>query len=77
MPKLSKESVIKVGTRDMVIADLIKTLIHLPAEQVVSYFQEIGLTIPRELRIYVLKETLRQRAAETRHSRGTLADELN
>ncbi len=77
MPKLSKESMIKVGTNERKIDELIKTLIYLPVEQVVSFFQDIGLTIPRELRIYVLKETLRQRVAETRRSRGTLADELN
>ncbi len=77
MPKLSKESTVKVGTKEMKIEALIKTLIYLPAEQVVSFFQDIGLTIPRELRIYVLKETLRKRVAETRRSRGTLADELN
>lgn len=77
MPKLSKESIIKVGTRDFAVSDVIKPLTHLPAEQVVGFFQQIGLTIPRELRIYVLKETLRQRVAETRRSRGTLADELN
>ncbi len=77
MPKLNKESTILVGTKEQKIGDLIKTLPFLPAEQVVNFFQEIGLTIPRELRIYVFKETLRMRVAETRRSRGTLADELN
>jgi len=38
---------------------------------------ELGLKIPRELRMFVLRETLREKVIETRKSRLTLADELN
>jgi hypothetical protein len=35
------------------------------------------LTIPREIRMYVLREVLREKVIETRKSRLTLADEIN
>ncbi len=77
MPRLTKESIITVGTKEYKIEDLLKTIIYLPAAQVKSFFVEIGLTIPRELRMFVLRETLREKVIETRKSRLTLADELN
>jgi hypothetical protein len=52
-------------------------LIYLPAESVKDFFVELGLTLPRELRMFALRETLRVRVIETRKTRLTLADELN
>jgi len=77
MPRLTRESNVNVGNKELKIEDLLKTIIYLPAPQVKSFFMEIGLTIPRELRIFVLRETLREKVIETRKSRLTLADELN
>ncbi|MDO9629730.1 MAG: hypothetical protein Q7I99_07490 [Acholeplasmataceae bacterium] len=77
MARLTRESMILVGTKDYKIEDLLKTIIYLPASYVNSFFEEIGLTIPRELRIFVLREVLREKVIETRKSRLTLADELN
>lgn len=77
MPRLTRESKIFMGNQEMKVEDALKTVIYLPGEDINLFFHKIGLTIPREIRIYVLKEILRERVAETRKSRLTLADELN
>lgn len=77
MPRLTRESLVTVGTKELKVDDILKTIIYLPANQVKSFFTEIGLTIPREIRMFVLRENLREKVIETRKSRLTLADELN
>ena len=77
MPKLTRDSQITVGNKELQIDDVLKTLIFLPTNQIKKYFTDLGLTIPRELRMFVLREVLRERVIETRKSRLTLADELN
>jgi len=77
MSKFSKDTEIQIGESKLKVEELLKTIIYLPADQVLEFFKEIGLNIPRELRIYVLRENLREKVAETRKSRLTLADELN
>ncbi len=77
MARLTRESMVVVGNKELKIDDILKTLIYLPANQVKQFFFEIGLTIPRELRMFVLREVLREKVIETRKSRLTLADELN
>jgi hypothetical protein len=77
MPRLTRDSQITVGNKEYKVDDLLKTIIYLPAVNVKSFFMEIGLTIPRELRMFVLREVLREKVIETRKSRLTLADELN
>lgn len=77
MPRVTRESKVFVGNKEFRVDDLLKTIIYLPADSVNKFFTGIGLTIPRDLRIYVLRELLRERVAETRKSRLTLADELN
>jgi hypothetical protein len=77
MPRLTRDSNVSVGTKEFKVDDILKTIIYLPANQVKSFFIEIGLTIPREMRMFVLRETLREKVIETRKSRLTLADELN
>jgi len=77
MPRLTRESNVTVGSKEYKIDELLKTIIYLPADQIKTFFIEIGLKIPRELRMFVLRETLRSKVIETRKSRLTLADELN
>jgi len=77
MARLTRESSVTVGTKDYKIDELLKTIIYLPADQIKTFFIEIGLKVPRELRMFVLRETLREKVIETRKSRLTLADELN
>jgi len=77
MPRLTRESLVLVGTKDLKVDDILKTIVYLPTAQIKAFFYDIGLTIPRELRMFVLRETLREKVIETRKSRLTLADELN
>jgi hypothetical protein len=77
MPRLTRDSNIKVGNKEYKVEDLLKTIIYLPDTDIKNYFVELGLTIPRELRMYVLKENLREKVVETRKSRLTMADEIN
>lgn len=77
MARLTRESNVTVGTKDYKIDELLKTIIYLPADQIKTFFIEIGLKVPRELRMFVLREILREKVIETRKSRLTLADELN
>jgi len=77
MPRLNRASSVTVGNKELIVEDLLKTIIYLPAPQVQNFFDEIGLTIPREIRMYVLREVLREKVIETRKSRLTLADEIN
>ena len=77
MARLTRESSVTVGTKEYKIDELLKTIIYLPADQIKTFFIQIGLKIPRELRMFVLRETLREKVIETRKSRLTLADELN
>lgn len=77
MPRLTQESVVVVGSKEMKVEELLKTIIYLPSQQVKTFFVEIGLKIPREIRIFVLREVLREKVIDTRKSRLTLADELN
>ncbi|MBN2299856.1 MAG: hypothetical protein JXC31_01585 [Acholeplasmataceae bacterium] len=77
MSRLTRESNVTFGTKEYKIDELLKTIIYLPSDQIKTFFIEIGLKIPRELRMFVLRETLRSKVIETRKSRLTLADELN
>ncbi len=77
MPRLTRDSNVTVGTKDYKIDELLKTIIYLPADQIKTYFMKLGLKVPRELRMFVLRESLRETVIETRKSRLTLADELN
>lgn len=77
MPRLTRESNVIVGNREIKVEDILKTIIYLPATQMNAFFKEINLSIPRELRMFVLREVLREKVIETRKSRLTLADELN
>jgi hypothetical protein len=77
MARLTRDSVVLIGTKELKVDDILKTIIYLPANQVKTFFVEIGLTIPREIRMFVLRENLREKVIETRKSRLTLADELN
>lgn len=77
MARLTRDSELNLGNKKVKIDDVLKTIIYLPAEKVKAFFNDIGLNAPRELRMFVLREILRERVAQTRKNRLTLADELN
>lgn len=65
---------VKGQTYDRV--ELLDNLVYIPANSVVNFFKEVGLNVPRQLRIEALRETLRPAATKTRQERQTLADEM-
>lgn len=77
MPKFTKDTEVLVGKKKLKVGEILSTIIYLPSSQILEFFNSIGLTVPRELRIFVLRENLREKVSETRKSRITLADELN
>ena len=77
MSRLEVKDTIKVNQNNYKVGDLLKTLIYLPASALKEWFETIGLSVPRQVRITVLKEVLRENALRTRIERKTLADELN
>ena len=77
MSKFSRDTEVLVGSRNLKIEEILQSIIYYPADKVLEFFNGIGLTVPRELRIFVLRENLREKVAETKKTRLTLADELN
>lgn len=77
MSRINRESQISIGKKEISVSEFLKTLIYLPGENVRDFFIDLGLTIPREIRMFALRETLRVRVIETKKTRLTLADELN
>ncbi|NLB84996.1 MAG: hypothetical protein GX794_02630 [Acholeplasmataceae bacterium] len=77
MAKLNLDSNIIIKGQDYLINDVVNKLIYLPAEEVVAFFTNIGLNVPRFTRINVLKNVLREPVRELRSERVTLADEVN
>lgn len=77
MPRYERDSKIKLLKKEYLISDLLEILINLPAENVISFFNEINLNFPRKLRVEVLRKVLRTEVLKTREQRATLADEMN
>lgn len=77
MARLEKNDRIKINQNEHKVSDLLKTLIYLPSQTIKNWFDQIGLSVPRQVRISVLKNTLREQVLRTRIERKTLADELN
>jgi hypothetical protein len=66
MPRVTRESKVFVGNKEFRVDEFIKDNYLFTGDSVNKFFTGIGLTIPRDLRIYVLRELLRERVAETR-----------
>lgn len=77
MSNLTKESIIVTSKKEYVLVDVLNKLIYLDPKKVTEFFSKIGFTVPRALRIGVLKDVLRDQVQKTRYERRTLADELN
>lgn len=77
MSRFKKDSKITVLNKERTIQEILDTLIYYPAKNVVEFFKSINLSFPRNLRISVLRETLREQVLSTREERASLADEMN
>ncbi len=77
MPKLTREHSLMIGSKEIRVDEILKSIIYLPASEIKDFFHDLGINIPREIRIAALRDTLREKVAETRKNRLSLADELN
>src|SRR5690554_4112321 len=77
MPRYEKDATMTLLGEELLIEDVLKSLVLLPAEEILDFFKEINLNFPRELRIDALRETFRERVFQTRQERHNLADEMN
>lgn len=58
MTKLSKTSFVLIDNQEINIGKFVLKLVNLPANVMLDFFNEIGLMIPRELRIRALRTVL-------------------
>ncbi len=58
------------------LVDFISNLAYVSGAYTANFLKEIGLTIPRKLRMSVLKQVLKDSVATTIEERKTLADEM-
>lgn len=76
MSKLNYQGQVVVQKKDYNVGEVVDSLINLPSSEVKGFFQKIGLTVPKTLRVKVLKETLKDFVDQTVLERANLADEL-
>ena len=77
MPVLTMLSEIKMGDKKMKVESIIEPLIYYPAERVVRFFESIGLTVPRTLRMDALRKELDSYVTSRQIVQQTLSDEVN
>ncbi|MGI6781475.1 MAG: hypothetical protein ACOX56_01360 [Acholeplasmataceae bacterium] len=76
MKMLDFDGKIKVRRKDLKVSAVVEGLINLPSSEVKSFFEGIGLTIPKSLRMQVLQSVLDEPVNQTLEERSHLADEL-
>lgn len=76
MTKLSKASFVLIDSQEINIGEFVEKLVNLPADVTVDFFKEIGLMIPREIRIRVLKTVLNPSVKNKMIVEENLSDEV-
>ncbi|HQC30456.1 MAG TPA: hypothetical protein PLP51_01820 [Acholeplasmataceae bacterium] len=76
MNRLSLESAIVINNESYVMKDLVFKLANLPSSEFSNFLKSIGLTVPKKLKIAVLKRVLKEAVDKTIEERAKLADEL-
>ena len=76
MSKLQKNTTIVINGVEYVVNDLVSKLAFLPSEEFSNFLKGIGLTVPKKLKIEVLKDVLHEAVSKTIEERANLADEL-
>jgi hypothetical protein len=77
MAILTMFSEVKIGDKKVKIEELVGTLIFYPADKVVRFFELIGLTVPRKLRMASLRRELDPFVTSKKIVQQTLSDEVN
>lgn len=60
MKPLNYDGKLKIRRKDYKVNKLIDSLMNLPSIDVKAFFEKIGLTIPKSLRMQVLREVLKE-----------------
>jgi len=76
MKLLNLDKVIKVRRQQLMVSEVIDSLISLPSSEVKTFFELNGLTLPKAARISVLQKVLKDPVEATLNERAHLADEL-
>src|SRR5690606_28654238 len=76
MASITKDGFLNVKGKKHQIVDLIQDLSFVSGTYIVSFLQGIGLSVPRKLRMAVLKRVLKDVVDKTIEERKTLADEM-
>src|SRR5690606_20784626 len=76
MPLFDKEGQLTVKDETFNVGDLVRSLTYISGSYFAQFLQEIGLSIPRKLRMGILKNLLREPVQQTIEERKTLADEV-
>lgn len=77
MTILSMNSEVKMGDQQVKVDSVIQTLMFFPAEKVVRFFESIGLTVPRRVRMNALRKELDSYVTSRQIVQQTLSDEVN
>lgn len=77
MAILTMFSEVKIGDKKVKIEELVQALIFYPADKVVRFFELIGLTVPRKLRMASLRRELDPFVTSKKIVLQTLSDEVN
>lgn len=76
MALFDKEGQLTVKDESFNVGELIRNLTYISGSYFAQFLQEIGLSIPRKLRMGILKNLLREPVQQTIEERKTLADEI-
>lgn len=76
MKMLELDGKIKVRKEELRVGEVVNGLVNLPAAEAKAFFEGIGLTVPKALRMKVLQKVLSEPVAKTLAERSHLADEL-
>ena len=76
MTTLSKASFVLIDSQEINIGEFVEKLVNLPADATVDFFKEIGLMVPREIRISVLRTVLNPSVKNKMIVEENLSDEV-
>lgn len=77
MAILTMLSEIKLGDKKTKVESMVHTLMYYPADKVVRFFESIGLTVPRKLRMTALRKELDGYVTSRQIVQQSLSDEVN
>ncbi|MBN3490571.1 hypothetical protein JV173_03480 [Acholeplasma equirhinis] len=76
MALFDKEGHLTVKDKHFIVGDLQEKLVYVKGEYISKFLQDIGLNIPRKMRMAALKNILKEAVEKTIEERKTLADEM-